>query len=258
MTLEQVPRINHPEVELFDRRTRTTENEAKISIHIIWLGSQPYLNAGGISMNVSQKKIAANRENARRSTGPKTDSGKSKSKKNAITHGVYASTTLITGEDAALYEAIKKEQRKIFKPHTFIEKALVDHLIRDLWNLRRIAKAEHRYVSAQQDAVYGQNVQAIKRRQLELVANARDPKTADDYTGEERHQILESFIKEVNSRHLETTYESVFIIDRDGYFQRLAMMKRHILQSILGIERELQRRLSKRKTKKIPLAQDSE
>ena len=68
-------------------------------------------------MKVSEKKIAANRENARRSTGPKTISGKSKSKKNAITHGVYASTTLITGEDAALYEAIKKEQRKIFKPN---------------------------------------------------------------------------------------------------------------------------------------------
>ena len=56
-------------------------------------------NPDGISN--SQKKLEANRRNARLSTGPRTDEGKHQSRRNAIKHGILASTLLITGGEGA-------------------------------------------------------------------------------------------------------------------------------------------------------------
>jgi len=40
-------------------------------------------------MSASEKQIAANRLNAKKSTGPKTVSGKQKASRNATTHGAF-------------------------------------------------------------------------------------------------------------------------------------------------------------------------
>src|SRR5215469_6039805 len=39
---------------------------------------------------ISERKLAANRRNAIRSCGPKTEQGKANSSKNAVKHGIYA------------------------------------------------------------------------------------------------------------------------------------------------------------------------
>jgi len=41
-------------------------------------------------MAVSEAKLEANRRNSQKSTGPKTEAGKSRSKLNAVTHGMRA------------------------------------------------------------------------------------------------------------------------------------------------------------------------
>ena len=46
----------------------------------------------------SQAQITANRENAKKSTGPKTAEGKSRSSQNALKHG-YNSAELVIPED---------------------------------------------------------------------------------------------------------------------------------------------------------------
>jgi len=38
----------------------------------------------------SERKLAANRENAKKSTGPKTPTGKAFSRRNALKHGLFA------------------------------------------------------------------------------------------------------------------------------------------------------------------------
>ena len=45
----------------------------------------------------SQKQIEANKANAKKSTGPKTEAGKLRSSMNAVTHGLTATSILIRG-----------------------------------------------------------------------------------------------------------------------------------------------------------------
>jgi hypothetical protein len=51
------------------------------------------------SKPVSSRKRAANRANARKSTGPRTPEGKARSSRNAISHGIYCQNLLLPGED---------------------------------------------------------------------------------------------------------------------------------------------------------------
>jgi len=66
----------------------------------------------------TDRQIAANRANAQKSTGPRTQAGKAASSANAIKSGVYAQSTLIPGEDPAEYEASARNTSTISPPPT--------------------------------------------------------------------------------------------------------------------------------------------
>ncbi len=53
-------------------------------------------------MIVSEARIRANRLNAQRSTGPKTEAGKGRSRRNALTHGLSAEVARLPEDDAAI------------------------------------------------------------------------------------------------------------------------------------------------------------
>jgi hypothetical protein len=55
----------------------------------------------------SYRQIEANRRNALKSTGPKTDAGKQVSRCNAVRHGLTAETVLSAFEDAEDYKAFE-------------------------------------------------------------------------------------------------------------------------------------------------------
>ena len=55
----------------------------------------------------SFQQFEANRRNALRSTGPKTDEGKRRSRANSIRHGLIAETVIGILEDAEDYEAFE-------------------------------------------------------------------------------------------------------------------------------------------------------
>jgi hypothetical protein len=200
-----------------------------------------------LKIKPSEKKIAANKANAKKSKGPTTTSGKEKSKFNALKHGAYATTTLLPGEDENLYEAIKNEQRSIFKPKTFIDKAMVDQLIGELWNLRRIAKAEHFHlVDAQKEVNKGQLLTLTPAEQQFMT---RIDETEGGERTEADHKTLDKINKKATVTYLDATYEGLFVFDPDGRMQRISLMKRHVLQTILNLEKDLEKRLDRRATK---------
>ena len=57
-----------------------------------------------IEKSISLKKILANRENAKRSTGPSSEVGKSWSRRNALKHGLRAENIITVGENKAEFE----------------------------------------------------------------------------------------------------------------------------------------------------------
>src|SRR5262245_54496337 len=86
----------------------------------------------------TDRQIAANCANARKSTGPRTAEGKTASSTNAIKSGIYAKSTVIPSEDPAEYEALKQEHYDHFQPTNPDERDLLDLMIRYKWQLRRL------------------------------------------------------------------------------------------------------------------------
>jgi hypothetical protein len=89
----------------------------------------------------TDKQIAANRLNAKNSTGPRTDVGKRRSRRNAARHGLTAETIAVL-EDPAAYKALQRAIYRDYRPRTNFELELVARLVSLLWRLRRAVAIE--------------------------------------------------------------------------------------------------------------------
>ena len=90
----------------------------------------------------SLKQIAANRLNARKSTGPRTAAGKQRSRCNPLRHGLTAETVIAALECAADYRALEASLLAEHSPRTATERELVLRLASVLWRLRRSTSIE--------------------------------------------------------------------------------------------------------------------
>jgi hypothetical protein len=90
----------------------------------------------------SFRQIEANRRNARLSTGPVTEAGKQKSRRNAVRHGLTAETVIGTLENADDYAAFELTVTADFDAPTAADRELVLRLASLLWRLRRATAIE--------------------------------------------------------------------------------------------------------------------
>ena len=92
----------------------------------------------------SEKHALANRQNARKSTGPITVSGKAVSAQNALKHGVLAQVEVLLsrGEKAADLVTLREELYQDLRPEGSVESLLVDRIVSLVWRLRRLQSAE--------------------------------------------------------------------------------------------------------------------
>jgi hypothetical protein len=92
---------------------------------------------------ISEARIQANRENAKKSTGPRTPEGKQRSSLNATRHGILAQVILLPKEDLAAYNKFTADYAAGLNPVGTVEIQLA-HACADLqFRLHRIAAAEH-------------------------------------------------------------------------------------------------------------------
>ena len=106
----------------------------------------------------TDKQLQANRQNAKRSTGPKSPEGKARSRSNSWKHGLSAKLIMIVGEKADDFDRLRANLLDEYQPQSVLECEMVERLTIILWRLRRVPSfevaildARHQKVSNQKD-----------------------------------------------------------------------------------------------------------
>ncbi|MEP7361921.1 MAG: hypothetical protein ABI972_01590 [Acidobacteriota bacterium] len=91
---------------------------------------------------LSEAKLRANRENAKKSTGPRTEAGKARSARNAITHGITARDITALGEHYRALPELIQHFTNSWNPRNPFEAALIKRLAELQLRLDRCARME--------------------------------------------------------------------------------------------------------------------
>ena len=89
----------------------------------------------------SPRQIEANRRNAQKSTGPRTEEGKDRSRFNAVKHGMTAKFDVLPGEDGAALTRRIDAWTADFQARNQLERDLVERAARLSWKLERVERA---------------------------------------------------------------------------------------------------------------------
>lgn len=90
----------------------------------------------------TDKQIATNRQNALKSTGPKTPEGKELARKNSIKHGLLSKDLIIREEDPKALQALMDDLFATLQPLGRIEEVLTEKIGATLWRMQRLISAE--------------------------------------------------------------------------------------------------------------------
>ena len=107
----------------------------------------------------TQAQIAANRKNAKQSTGPRTTEGKARASRNATKHGLLARDVVIFGEKSDAYEELRDAVFDEVEAVGVREKALAETIAVCIFKSRRWVRVEastFRYEAFDQQAAYAQ------------------------------------------------------------------------------------------------------
>ncbi len=151
----------------------------------------------------SKAQIAANRRNAKESTGPRTAEGKARSRLNALTWGLssVSGVGLLPGESTVEYDAFRSEHLAEFNPVGVVEEQLLTEVIDCNWGLRRAVKIEVG-ILARGVADTDERYLTELKRTLEVTRAAASRKAAGigdledvvEIVDEEMHEHLEDLI----------------------------------------------------------------
>jgi hypothetical protein len=204
---------------------------------------------GRVAM-ASEKQDKANRQNAKKSTGPKTPQGKAAVRFNAAKHGLLSEETLLPGEDGAALEELAERLRAELRPAGDLEGLLVERIVAAHWRLRRLGRVEAGVFAWQ---FYGEQV---KRAADEVRRYEKHESLYDDdlvqslmtrvtITDEQKHLEAQARVREISAmRDTENaTLGRTFVRDAEGAnaFLKLSRYETAIERSLYKALHELQR-----------------
>jgi hypothetical protein len=90
----------------------------------------------------TESQLNANRQNAQFSTGPRTETGKSTSARNALTLGLYTRQDYVQPDEREIYREFCETMLFELSPETLLEETLVSEITGASWRLRRCSAVE--------------------------------------------------------------------------------------------------------------------
>ena len=152
----------------------------------------------------SDKQIAANRRNAMRSTGPRTRSGKARSRANSLRHGLLSKVLV----DPALANETDQLARRIAQEHGKPD---------DCFESRTIAEAELIILSAR----------AVRVQLLDTTSSQHAPDTKADDGRHSEEGSRGGEVASVEERDLALAYlRSLPTLSRIDKYERVAVLRR--------------------------------
>lgn len=130
----------------------------------------------------SDARIAANRRNAAKSTGPRTEEGKEAAAQNALRHGLTARRMVTARETEADFATFAASMRAALAPEDEVEETLAERVIFYAWRLQRTALAERGVLDGAGNTAMGERVlmayetpmsRVLYNRPEELIALSR-------------------------------------------------------------------------------------
>lgn len=127
-------------------------------------------------MSVSAVQLVANQNNAKKSTGPVTVQGKQTVANNALKHGVFSKSLILSDEDPTEYKSLINQLLQELHPSGLLEQTLVERIALTLWRQRRLVRAETANIESNRSAK--QIVLAVNQ-ELDLSYTSRELKESD-------------------------------------------------------------------------------
>ena len=127
---------------------------------------------------LSSRKLAANRANAKKSTGPKSPQGKQAVRHNALQHGMYAVTTAVRLpiDDPKIFHALHCEWHRLYAPRDIEEHALLEAFVASHWRYIRQLTIENRIYTTEL-----KSQDSLRARGNSLQPDASDPQACIAY-----------------------------------------------------------------------------
>jgi hypothetical protein len=200
------------------------------------------------------RQTQANRRNALMSTGPRTEQGKRRSRRNALRHGLTAETVIEPLEDAAEYQSFEASIVRHYSPQTAVERELVFRLASLMWRIRRATALETGLLQIQAETFRDQRREFERKGKPEQVVmgigeedqgdNADDGDDADDgdhgnHTDDHQRLRTTTMCPVVARRELTWSFLRLAHVD-EGALERLTRYEgiiwRQIAQTILLLD----------------------
>ena len=213
----------------------------------------------------TQKQVEANRRNARKSTGPKTEAGKAASSANALSHGLTAAgDVLLQDESADAFEELQRDMLADLAPQDALQGMLARRIVQLLWRLDRAARLEaelflHGALAAKRDKLRAPGPNNAFRATLERVYADKDGKCPEALTKslDEKDRAFEERRREILAVDMEIVLgapSAMVLVEREASAKAFDRLMRYEAM----LQRSLNRTLAEFRSLKREAAKEAE
>lgn len=201
----------------------------------------------------SEKQISANRRNAKKSTGPKTDRGKAASRNNAFKHGLLSTEITVPGEDPKKFAYLKSELTAELDPLGFQEAEIVERMAVLMWRLRRLYRAEAEIFNCYQESESDREIHVYRY----IVDSSGVKQIGGNRKGQDKSDIENDKLSELEHKaekppkDVSTNIGNSFMQDAKGAnsLTKLSRYETSMERTLSRLRRELERLQSAREEK---------